>query len=63
MLPTHAFVALLFSSSLLFVWPEYGVVIFLAGMLGGILPDIDLLFGEHRKSLHFPIYSLLETIS
>jgi hypothetical protein len=26
----------------------------LAGALGGLLPDLDLLFGKHRKTLHFP---------
>jgi hypothetical protein len=25
-----------------------------AGALGGLLPDLDLLFGKHRKTLHFP---------
>lgn len=26
----------------------------LVGALGGLLPDLDLLFGKHRKTLHFP---------
>ena len=26
----------------------------LAGALGGLLPDLDLLFGKHRRTLHFP---------
>ncbi len=26
----------------------------LAGALGGFLPDLDLLFGKHRRTLHFP---------
>nr|EGQ40230.1 MAG: hypothetical protein J07AB56_09580 [Candidatus Nanosalinarum sp. J07AB56] len=29
------------------------------GMAGGLLPDLDLLFGKHRRTLHFPwLYGL-----
>lgn len=58
MLPSHALVALALSSILLFIAPEYSVIIFGAAFIGGILPDIDLLFGEHRKTLHYPVYSI-----
>lgn len=57
MLPTHVIFGLLLVTPavLLFDLPAsvlYGAVI------GSILPDIDLLFGVHRKTVHFPVYSL-----
>lgn len=38
------------------VYPETAVVALLAGYVGGVFPDFDLLVGEHRRTLHFPVY-------
>jgi hypothetical protein len=35
--------------------PELSGIAFAAGLLGGILPDLDMYVG-HRKTLHYPYY-------
>jgi hypothetical protein len=35
--------------------PEFASVALLAGLLGGVFPDLDMYAG-HRKSLHYPVY-------
>lgn len=35
--------------------PEFANVALLAGLLGGVLPDLDLYVG-HRRTLHYPVY-------
>jgi hypothetical protein len=37
------------------VVPEFGGVALLAGLIGGVFPDLDMYSG-HRKSLHYPVY-------
>lgn len=34
-----------------------------AGLLGGFVPDLDLLKGQHRKTLHYPYYYSFATVS
>ncbi|MFB6108139.1 MAG: metal-dependent hydrolase [Haloplanus sp.] len=53
---THALVGLLLATPLLAVSPDLAVAGALAGMAGGVFPDLDLLVGHHRKTLHFPGY-------
>lgn len=36
--------------------PEFAPVAALAGIVGGVVPDLDLLAGQHRRTLHFPAY-------
>ncbi|MFP9192644.1 metal-dependent hydrolase [Natronosalvus vescus] len=55
MLPTHALSGMALALPLLAVAPEFAPVAFAAGLLGGILPDLDMYAG-HRKTLHFPVY-------
>ncbi|MEY7851634.1 metal-dependent hydrolase [Natrarchaeobius sp. A-rgal3] len=55
MLPTHALSGMVLALPLLVVAPEYASIGLVAGLVGGIFPDLDLYFG-HRKTLHFPIY-------
>ncbi|AZH27246.1 metal-dependent hydrolase [Haloplanus aerogenes] len=38
-----------------YVSPEFGAVALVAGLVGGVLPDLDLYAG-HRKTLHYPVY-------
>jgi hypothetical protein len=42
------------------IYPEFAGVALLAGVLGGILPDLDLYAG-HRKTLHYPVYYSVAT--
>lgn len=55
MLPTHALSGMALALPLLAVAPEFTPVAVVAGLLGGIFPDLDMYVG-HRKTLHFPVY-------
>jgi hypothetical protein len=52
---THAAVGLLLAVPLAFVAPELAVAAALGALAGGIFPDVDLLVGVHRRTLHFPV--------
>mgnify|MGYP006276715647 CR=1 FL=1 len=54
MATTHVLAGVAVGLGALALAPEAGPVV-LAGALGGLAPDLDLL-GEHRKDLHFPGY-------
>lgn len=59
MLPTHALSGLALALPVVAVAPEFAPVALAAGLVGGIVPDLDMYAG-HRKTLHFPVfYSLL----
>lgn len=62
MLPTHVIFALSLSSVLLLFSPDSSLIIFSLAFVGGVVPDIDLLFGEHRRTLHYPVYSFFGLI-
>jgi hypothetical protein len=57
MLPTHIILGLALLSPV-FVFLDapssslYGVII------GSVLPDLDLIYGTHRQTFHFPVYSI-----
>lgn len=55
MLPTHALGGMALAMSAAFVAPEFAGVAIVAGLLGGIFPDMDMYAG-HRRSLHYPVY-------
>ncbi|MFC7155710.1 metal-dependent hydrolase [Halomarina halobia] len=54
MVTTHAAVGVALASSLVVLAPEHATVGALAALAGGVLPDLDLLVGAHRRTLHFP---------
>jgi hypothetical protein len=56
MATTHAAVGLLLAVPLTVVTPDLAPVAALAGVAGGVFPDLDLLAGVHRRTLHFPNY-------
>ncbi|MBP1988126.1 metal-dependent hydrolase [Halolamina salifodinae] len=59
MLPTHALFGMLLALPVAALAPEHSAAALAAGLVGGVLPDLDLYAG-HRKTLHFPVgYSLL----
>lgn len=53
MLPTHAVVGLAVAVPLLVLAPDHATVALAGGLVGGVLPDLDLYSG-HRRSLHYP---------
>jgi hypothetical protein len=53
---THAAMGLALGAATLAVAPEFAVVAAIAGVAGGFFPDLDLLAGVHRRTLHFPVY-------
>ena len=53
---THAMTGMALATPLAFVAPELAPVAALAGAAGGVFPDLDLLWGVHRRTLHFPAY-------
>ncbi|WP_255192309.1 metal-dependent hydrolase [Natronobeatus ordinarius] len=61
MLPTHALAGMALALPLVAVAPEFAPVALVAGLLGGIFPDLDMYAG-HRKTLHFPVYYSLAAV-
>jgi hypothetical protein len=55
MATTHGLAGLLLGSVALVVAPEFAPAAMVAGLAGGVFPDLDL-YAEHRKTLHFPVY-------
>lgn len=51
MSPTHTAMGILLALPLVVAAPELAAVGALAGIAGGAFPDLDLLVGEHRKTL------------
>jgi hypothetical protein len=63
MLPTHAVAGLAIAAPLLVVAPEHATVALAGGVLGSVLPDLDMYAG-HRRSLHYPTgYALAAVIA
>lgn len=54
MLPTHILAGGLIGVLIGFLYPGQMDLFITTGMIGGAMPDVDLVF-EHRKTLHFPI--------
>lgn len=55
MLPTHVLVGIALALPVAVAFPEFTGIALCSGVLGGVLPDLDLYAG-HRKTLHFPVY-------
>lgn len=53
MLPTHVLVGLVVAAPVALLVPEAATTVLFAGLIGGVLPDLDLYAG-HRRSLHYP---------
>lgn len=63
MLPTHALAGMALALPVAAVAPEAAGIALVAGLLGGVFPDLDLYVG-HRRTLHFPVYySLLAAVA
>lgn len=55
MLPTHALSGMVLALPFTLLFPDLTAYALVAGLIGGIVPDMDLYSG-HRKSLHYPVY-------
>jgi hypothetical protein len=63
MLPTHAVVGLALAAPIAVLAPEFATVALTGGLVGGVLPDLDLYAG-HRRSLHYPTgYTLVAIVA
>lgn len=56
MVTTHVAAGLLLATPVAVVAPAFALPAAVGAVLGGVLPDVDLFVGVHRKTLHFPVY-------
>ena len=56
MCTTHAAAGTVLAVPVVYGAPELAPAAALAGIAGGVFPDLDLLVGTHRRTLHFPVY-------
>lgn len=63
MLPTHVMMGILLGTLLGTLAPEHATQILFASIIGSVLPDMDLFYGTHRKSLHYPILAWHGTVT
>lgn len=61
MATTHAFMGMALALPILATAPEFAPAAFVAGLVGGLAPDLDLYAG-HRKTLHYPVYASVVTV-
>lgn len=62
MATTHAFVGAALASATLLFAPDVAPAAVAAGFVGGLLPDLDLLF-VHRRTFHFPVLAPFGTLA
>jgi len=53
---THAVMGIALASPLVVLAPEFAPIAAGGAIVGGAFPDLDLLGGQHRRTLHFPVY-------
>jgi hypothetical protein len=53
MLPTHVVVGLAVAAPLIVLTPDYAAAALAGGVVGSVLPDLDMYAG-HRRTLHYP---------
>lgn len=55
MATTHALIGMAIALPAAYALPELAPAVLLAGLVGGLFPDLDLYAG-HRRTLHYPVY-------
>jgi hypothetical protein len=55
MAPTHAIVGLLLAAPIALVAPDLAPSVAAAAVAGSLAPDLDMVVGTHRRTLHFPL--------
>ena len=61
MAPTHVTAGLLLAAAASGLGP-FGTAAAVGGVLGSLLPDLDLFVGSHRRTLHFPVLAWLPAL-
>jgi hypothetical protein len=56
MVTTHVATGLTLAAPVALVAPELAPAAAVGAAVGGVVPDLDLLAGTHRRTLHFPDY-------
>ena len=59
---THVAIAASLVAPLAVVLPEFATIAGLAAILGAAAPDLDIVLGEHRRTLHYPILGWIPTV-
>lgn len=60
MMPTHMSVSSLIAVPFIWKFPESSAFVMFVALISGLFPDLDTLYGKHRKTMHLPvIYSLM----
>lgn len=62
MATTHALAGAAIAAGVAVLAPEAAPVALVAGLAGGVFPDLDL-YGYHRRTLHFPTYYTLAAVA
>jgi hypothetical protein len=60
---THAAMGLSLALPIASHRPEWALPVALAAILGSLLPDLDLFVGEHRRTLHYPVYGWVPALA
>lgn len=61
MAPTHVTIGLSIAAVMSSVAP-FGLAPVVGGLVGSIVPDLDLFVGNHRRTLHFPVLGWLPAL-
>lgn len=59
MATTHAAAGVCLVAPLVHLAPELAVPAALGAVVGGVVPDVDLFVGTHRRTLHYPVLGWL----
>lgn len=62
MVTTHAGAGLVLALPVVLLVPELAPVAGVAAFAGGVFPDLDMVVGEHRRTLHYPALSWVAAI-
>jgi hypothetical protein len=60
---THAAMGLVLALPVAVQRSEWALPVALAAIAGSLLPDLDLFVGEHRRTLHYPVYGWVPTLA
>ncbi|PSP94647.1 hypothetical protein BRC91_05295 [Halobacteriales archaeon QS_4_62_28] len=59
MVITHVIVGLALAVPVALLAPTAALPAAIGGIVGGLAPDLDVFWGQHRKTLHFPVLGLV----
>ena len=62
MAPTHVTIGLSIAAVVSALTP-FGLAPVVGGLVGSLVPDIDLFVGRHRRTLHFPVLGWLPALA